>query len=133
VSETAPIIVEAIDPEVMALQGMVVGLHHFNTRQLTMRHFKLMVATELCRRVFRVFGTKAQLANLARIPVDEMEPEFSELLELKYVHEIVPTFGDNFTYKIGAKGGTLLRHMLKDANREESSSSSRKRPGRSRQ
>lgn len=114
-SAHSPITIASHDPEIMTLQSLVFGLHHFDSRDLSMRHFRLIVAVELCKRVFKVNGTKAQIALLARIKESELEPEFSQLLEKKYLHEIVPTYGSGpFTYKLGSVGGTLVKHLLKD-------------------
>lgn len=121
VSSDAPIIlVGSPDPDVMVLQGMVLGLHHFNTRDLSLRHFKLMVATELSRRAFKVHPTKDQIALLSRMRKEDMEPEFGDLLERRYLHQIVPPFGE-ITYKLGSMGGTLIRHMLKQKDKDGSS------------
>lgn len=116
VNESATISIISDDPEVKVLQGIVLGLHHFSERHLQLRHFKIILATYLCHKVFNgTWPTKGQVALLCRVPEENLEPEFSEVVTLKYLHEVVPTYGSEpYRYKLGSMGGNLFRHMLRE-------------------
>ena len=106
------------DPEVMALQAMIKGLQHFNSRSFTMRHLKVLMAVQLCVKAMN--GTKPRIediATFARLPTKEFEQELHDLVEKKYLHEIVPSFGPlKIRYGIGPMGGTVLRRMMRTDN-----------------
>lgn len=112
-SNFAPINIASDDPEVMALQGMIRGLNHFDNKQLTMGHMKVLMAIELCYKVTknRVNVTLPMVASMVRLEPGEFDCELRELIELRYVIEDVEITGPVF-YKIGSLGGTLLKHML---------------------
>lgn len=89
-------------------------MHHINERHMTVRHLKLLMVVYLIGRVFSgLFPGKKQIAAMAKIDVDSLEPELGDLVEKRYLVEIVPKYGDlKFTYKLGSMGGTLLRHIV---------------------
>ncbi|ARK07491.1 hypothetical protein LAV_00116 [Sphingobium phage Lacusarx] len=99
----------------MALQAMIKGLQHLNTRHFTMRHMKVLMAAQLCIRIMKGGYPRAvDIATFARLEVPDFEAELRELVEKKYLHEIVPSFGPLvMRYKIGSMGGTLLRKMMR--------------------
>lgn len=101
------------DPEVMALQAMIRGMHHFNSRQLTMRHVKVLMATELWIKAVqaKAFPRANDIGTACQLTLPEFQGELRDLVEKRYLHEIVPPFGD-IRYKIGAMGGTVLRTIL---------------------
>ena len=114
-ASTAPIEVASADPEIMALQAMIKGIEHFNSRQLSMRHLKVLMAVELCIRVTKVNPRVTDIATFARLKPEDFESELRELVDKRYLHEIMPKFGAIvMRYKLGSMGGTFLRSMMKD-------------------
>ena len=109
-----PIEIVSQDPEVMALQAMIKGLVHFNKCSLSMRHLKVLMAAELCIKVShgRAYPRIEEIATLSRLKPAEFEAEMRDLIEHRYLHEVVPLFGDERRYKIGALGGTMIRRMM---------------------
>lgn len=114
-STGGPINIVSEDPEVMALQAIIKGLQHFNKQQLSMRHLKVLVATEMYIRIVhgRSFPKASEIGSLIQIAPEDFEEELRELCEKRYLHEITPTFGECIMrYKTGSMGGTILRKML---------------------
>lgn len=102
------------DPEIIALQAMIKGLHHFNERNLSGRHLKVLMAVELCIKAARVNPRVIDIATFTQLKPEDFEAELRELVELRYLHEEYPTFGPLiYRYKLGSMGGTLLRKMMK--------------------
>jgi hypothetical protein len=108
-----PIHIFTDDPEVKLLQGFVNGMKHISDRHLTLRHLKLIMTVYLIGRAFN--GTKPgreMIAAIARLDVEELEPELTELVDKRYLSQIIPTYGAmKLTYKLGSMGGTLMRHI----------------------
>lgn len=119
-SPTTFLEIKSEDPEVVAMQGMLSGLMHFGERGLTLRHLKIMVAVGMFCRVTKnkTFPTINRIAGLIhREPLD-FAGEITDLVEKRYLHPVVPTFGECvITYKLGAGGGTLMRLMLQKSKR----------------
>lgn len=106
--------VSSDDPEIMALQAMIKGLHHFNERHLSGRHLKVLMAVELCIKVAKIKPRVADIATFAQLRAEDFADELRELVELRYLHEEYPTFGPLiYRYRIGSMGGTVLRKMMK--------------------
>lgn len=82
-------------------------------RHLTVRHLKLIMVVYLIGRAFNnIFPSKNMIAAIARMDVDQLEPELAELVDKRYLTEIVQKYGDmKLTYKLGSMGGTLMRHV----------------------
>jgi RIO-like serine/threonine protein kinase len=110
-----PIEIASADPEVMTLQAMIKGLEHFNSRKLSMRHLKLLMAVELCIKISegRTFPRVQEIAAITRLQPEEFAQDLADLVELRYLHEITPTYGAMILrYKPGSMGGTVLRRIL---------------------
>jgi DNA-binding MarR family transcriptional regulator len=108
-----PITIFSDDPEVMALQAMIKGLHHVTKKNLTPRHLKVLMSVELCIKATKVQPTISDLATFAQLPVGSFDRELAELVELTYLVEVVNTYGElEIRYKLGARGGTALRTIL---------------------
>lgn len=107
---------------------MVRGLQHFQAKNLSIRHMKVLLLTELCLRTLHAGrGTKEvdqnptaiNIASLGGVKVCDIERELDELVELRYLHETIPTFGAIVKrYKLGSMGGTVMRRMLKKAQND---------------
>lgn len=93
------------------LQTLIRGMHHFNQRSLTMRHFKVLMGVKLCTKAMKTEPRKRDIAAFIQLPEDEFEAELRELVDKRYLHEIVPLTGE-FRYKLGAMGGTILRRVV---------------------
>jgi RIO-like serine/threonine protein kinase len=111
-----PITIASADPEVIMLQTMIKGLHHFNTRSLTLRHFKVLMAVQLCMKAMKTEPRMRDIAAFVQLPVEEFEDELRELIDKRYLHEVVPLTGE-LRYKLGAMGGTVLRRMVPKKDR----------------
>jgi RIO-like serine/threonine protein kinase len=111
----APIEVFSDDPEVMALQALIKGLRHFgNNPNLTMRHFKVLAAVELCLKLAKRPATVEDIEQFSRLKAKEFEVHLRELVEYRYLHAVVNTFGPaTERYKLGSMGGTAIRTMFK--------------------
>lgn len=96
------------------IQGMIGGMHHMNTRHMSLRHLKLILAVHLAAKGYnQSSATRKMISSISLIPMDELDPELTELCDKHYLHELVPAFGPiRDCYKMGAQGGTLLRHIL---------------------
>jgi hypothetical protein len=108
-----PITIISADPEIKLLQGFITGMHHMSERHLTVRHLKLVMTIHLISRAYNnVQPNRAMIAAIARLREDELDPELSELVEKRYVSEVIAMYGDlKKTYKLGSMGGTLMRHI----------------------
>lgn len=112
-NSTAPIEIASADPEVMTLQAIIKGAHHFNSRQLTMRHFKVLMAVKLCLITMKREPRALDIATFSRLKLEDIREVLCDLVERQYLHEVMPPFGDLvMTYKLGSRGGTVLRHMM---------------------
>lgn len=95
------------------MQAMIKGLTHFQRRNMTPRHFKVLMAVKLCLKTMKVPPRVEDIATFARLKPQDFRDELAELVELKYLHEVVPQFGDLvMTYKLGSRGGSLVSHLL---------------------
>lgn len=109
----SPLTVLSDDPEVMALQAVIKGLHHIGAKSLQPRHLKVLSAVEVCKKALKVEPTIVQIAAYAGLDPDEIEAEVEMLVERRYLIQVVNTFGAlKLTYKMGPMGGTALRSML---------------------
>jgi hypothetical protein len=89
-------------------------MHHMSERHLTVRHLKLVMTIHLIGKAYNnVQPNRAMIAAIARLREDELEPELSDLVEKRYISEVIAMYGDlNKTYKLGSMGGTLMRHVV---------------------
>jgi hypothetical protein len=115
-STTKPIEIFSDDPEVKLIQGFIAGMHHIGERHLNVRHLKLIMTVYLIGKAYN--GTKPNremIAAVARLQPEDLDPELTELVDKRYLVEVIPTFGNvtakNTTYKLGSMGGTLMRHV----------------------
>lgn len=99
------------------MQGFIQGLHHINERHMTARDLKLIMVVYMCGKAFNgLHPDKNQIAAIAHIKPEQLEPELTGLVEKRYLHEIVPIYGEmKLTYKLGSMGGTLMKHIVKAA------------------
>jgi hypothetical protein len=116
-SLTKPITIASDDPEVMALQAMIRGLEHFDSRNLSMLHLKILMAVELCLKLTsgKLHATADQIATFTRLQPEDFASELDVLVDKRYLHEDIEPFGGETTkphYKIGSMGGTVLRNMM---------------------
>jgi hypothetical protein len=89
-------------------------MHHMSERHLTVRHLKLVIVVYLIGKAYNgVHPNRTMIGAIARLDERELDPELSELVDKRYISEIVPTYGDasKTTYKLGSMGGTLMRHI----------------------
>lgn len=99
----------------MLVQGFINGMHHIDERLMSVRHLKLLMTVYLINRAFaKVYPTRKQISAMSKVPVDNLDPELAELVDKRYLVEIIPTFGNlTETYKLGSMGGTLMRHIMR--------------------
>jgi hypothetical protein len=91
------------------------SLTHFGKRNLTLRHLKVLIAVEALIRMsgHKAYPTVEQIAGLIKLKVKHFEKELNDLVELRYLHEMFPTFGPVVkTYKLGPMGGTFIKRAL---------------------
>lgn len=101
------------DPEVMALQAIIKGLKHMSVKALTPMHLHVLSSVELYIKVTKQHPTREQIATMGRMNTADFEAELTQLVDRRYLAEVVNTYGDlNLTYKLGSMGGTVLRQML---------------------
>lgn len=108
-------VVLSSDPGVIMCQGFLKGLKHFSSNGWTFRHLEVVVGVEEFIRIThsRRYPTAAQIGSRIGVHPDEFEFELRQLIEYRYLHEMHPTFGPLIhTYKLGAVGGSIVRHML---------------------
>lgn len=120
-SPTTFLEIKSEDPEVISMQGMLSALMHFGSRGLTLRHLKIMVAVGMFCKVTKekTYPTINRIAGLIHREPEDFASEITDLVEKRYLHEVVPTFGECvITYKPGSSGGTLLKLLLKKPKRE---------------
>lgn len=82
-------------------------------RHMTVRHLKLLIVVYLIGRVFNgTCPTRSMIASIARLDVEQLDPELTELVDKRYIVEVMETYGNvRMTYKLGSMGGTLMRHI----------------------
>ena len=106
------------DPVVCALQSFMSGLNHFNEKQMTIRHLKLVMAVKLgCELLKCKTLTRKQVLLFSSLAVDDFEIEFRHLIDHHYIVEHQPTFGEQLCYGVGRAGGTALYPIMKAINR----------------
>jgi hypothetical protein len=91
------------------------SLMHFGKRNLTLRHLKVLIAVEAHIRMSgqKAYPTVDQIAVLIKLKAGKFEKELNDLVELRYLHEMFPTFGPVIkTYKLGPMGGTFIKKAL---------------------
>lgn len=103
------------DPEVLAMQAMITGIRHFDERNLGAWHLKVLMAAELAKRIGKQPPRLVDIATFARQKEAAIQPFVRDLVERRYLVEVMPKFGNLiYRYKLGPSGGTLLRNMMKD-------------------
>lgn len=103
------------DPEVQALLALIKGLSHFGKKeQFTMRHFKVLAAVEICLKLAKRPARIADIEAFTKLRRSEFESHVRDLVAQRYLHEVIPTFGDPApSYKLGTMGGTVIRTMFR--------------------
>lgn len=97
------------------MQATLGLLQHFGSRGLTLRHLKILMAVEFFCRLTKgkAYPSTIKIAQYSGVDSAQFECELRELVELKYLHEMVPTYGSLIlTYKLGAKGGSMMRKFF---------------------
>lgn len=109
-----PVDVVSEDPEIMRLQSIIRGMKHIASKsQLTPDHFRVLAAVELGQKVMGKPPTIEALESLAQMKRKELDPIMRDLIEGKYVHEVMNTYGKlEMRYKLGPQGGTSMRVLL---------------------
>jgi hypothetical protein len=83
------------DPEVQALIALIKGLRHFANRpDFTMRHFKVLAAVEICIKLAKRPARMSDIESYTKLKQSEFEKHVHELVAHRYLHEVIPTFGD---------------------------------------
>lgn len=96
------------------LQGMIGALTHFSQRDFLLRHLKVMIAVEMLIRIAKgkSYPRIETISKATGVPASELEKPLRELVEARYLHEMLPRFGPVvMTYKLGAMGGTVMRQL----------------------
>lgn len=105
------------DPEVQTLKGYIHAANHFERKSFSLRHLQILMAVEMLVVVMRErgFPRAREIATQIGMKVPEFESELRELVEHRYLHEKIPTYGDlaKTTYKLGPMGGSLMKRMLR--------------------
>lgn len=61
----------------------------------------------------RSYPTTNQIGALIGRSPEDLKKELACLVELRYLHEMHPTYGNLiYTYKLGSMGGTLFRQVF---------------------
>ncbi len=105
------------DLEVQTLKGFIHAADHLSRKGLTLRHLQILMAVEMLIVVMsgRSFPRVSEIQSQVGMKPEEFAGELSELVEMRYLHETIPTFGplSKTTYKIGPMGGSLMKRMLR--------------------
>lgn len=61
----------------------------------------------------RAYPNASQIGQLIGIAPADFKSNLTALVELRYLHEMHPTYGELiYTYKLGSLGGTLFRQIF---------------------
>lgn len=102
--------------ELRFLNAYLYGLQFFRRKNLTAYHLKVILAVELLQPSHKDgnYPGRAAIATHLKLREAEIKQELDDLVEMRFVHELVPRYGDcdNRTYKLGALGGSFMKKIL---------------------
>ena len=100
---------EHIPAEALTLYRAIL---HFTRKKLTLRHAKVFLAFYIATDQKQPLTAKAVAQTIGLKELD-IRKHITELVAQRYLHEVIPTFGDATPcYKLGPLGGTFLRTVL---------------------
>jgi hypothetical protein len=94
-------------------------MNNFGGRGLQRRHVKVLIGVYQFTRITggKAFPKDTEIAGQIGVAPEEFESELRDLVEMRYLHEIMPTFGPlTMRYKLGSVGGTLMRQIMPPEN-----------------
>lgn len=101
--------------ELKFLKAYLYGLQFFRRKNLSIRHLKVIIAVEMLQPAQGGCypGLFAIAAHL-KLRDTQIKQELRDLVEGRFVHEIVPKYGDceKLTYKLGPLGGSFMKKIL---------------------
>lgn len=102
--------------ELQTLGSFIYGLQYFRRKNLSIRHLKVLLATEMIRlqNTAAPHPTRLKIANHLKLRETEIRQEVCDLVEMRILHEVIPRFGDcdNCSYKLGPLGGSFMKKIL---------------------
>ncbi len=98
--------------------ALLVALKHFDDRELTITELRIVLSVSQIIQNRILAGLKLtkddgatlrEIAVMAGLGTFEIQYRLPPLIELRYISEIVLTFGPQSVYRLGAVGGSMLR------------------------
>lgn len=114
--------VSKIPDDPVALAHVLLKIYkHFDERKMTFSQLRIITAIML-RSVNDSGGCSTKdIAKETGFTKQKVEQEVISLVDSRHLHEIVPTFGDKYMYKLGAVGVTFalsVQRVWDTANEE---------------
>ena len=107
---------DGVDGEIQTLGSFLYGLQFFRRKNLSIRHLKVLLATEMIRlnNANAPPPTRLKIATHLKLRERDIRQEVCDLVEMRLLHEIIPRFGDcdNCSYKLGPLGGSVMKKIL---------------------
>lgn len=98
------------------LGAYLYGLQLFRRKNLSVRHLKVILGVEMLQPNHKdgCYPSVAAIAAHVKLRDTQIRQELLDLIELRFVHEIIPRYGDcdKRTYKLGSLGGTFMKKIL---------------------
>jgi len=110
------------DPDFNIVQRMIKAMLNFDKKKLTLRHMKVMMGVEATLRASKgkVFPTEQQIGEFISLAPADFSEQLNDLVELRYLHRMHPTFGDLiYTYKHGSLGALLMQQVFPAAAKQK--------------
>jgi hypothetical protein len=94
-------------------------LKHIDDREMSITDIRIVLAVWCaCGEVRPTGVTAKEIATYSGLTVPELAPRLPTLVEQRYLHEHVPTFGKGTFYRLGSVGGTYIRGVRSASARE---------------
>ncbi len=96
------------DPALI-LTGVMKAYKHFDDREMSLTQLRVFTAVVLvtCWIGKEKGATLKEIAEQAGLTQAEVKALLPEMIVNRYIYDVVPTFGDGITYKLGAVGATF--------------------------
>lgn len=94
-------------------------MKHLDDREMDLTDQRIITAVQLGTGEFPKGLSIAAIAKLAGLSKVEVQDKLPPLIATRYIHEVVPTFGNNIVYKLGNVGQTVANALRRELDREE--------------
>lgn len=85
-------------------------LKHIDDREMAITDIRIVLAVGLACEEIRPTGVSVkEAARYAGLSPAELVVRIPHLVDARYLHEHVPTFGNGTFYRLGSVGGTYMR------------------------